>query len=86
METQTLTVGNYFRANKIVHVTLVMGLVFFLLVSFLLQQKGFGKIGEDISRSAVYITPIIAFIGLIGGTSLFKRKGGVLNNKCPRAY
>jgi len=74
METQTLTVGNYFKANKIVHVAMVIGLVFFISMSFFLQKMGLGTIGENLSKSAVYITPIIALIGLIGGTSLFKRK------------
>jgi len=74
METQTLTVGNYFKANIIIHVAMVMGLVFFLLVSFLLQKNSFGTIGGNLSKSAVYITPIIALIGLFGSASLFKRK------------
>ena len=74
METQTLTVGSYFKANKIVHLAMVMGLVFFAFVSFLLQERGFGTIGGNIGKSAVYISPLIALIGLIGSSSFFKRK------------
>ncbi len=69
-----MTVENYFKANKIVHIAFVIGLVFFALISFLLQLKGFGTIGENVNKLAVYIIPIIALIGLISSTLLFKRK------------
>lgn len=74
MENQKETVGNYFKANKIVYIAMVTGLVFFALISFLLQLQGFGTIGNNISKLAVYIIPVIALIGLISSTLLFKRK------------
>ena len=69
-----MTVENYFKANRIVHIAFVIGLVFFALVSFLMQLNGFGTIGENGNKFAVYIIPIIALIGLISSTLLFKRK------------
>lgn len=69
-----MTVENYFKANRIVHIAFVIGLAFFALVSFLMQLNGFGTIGENVNKFAVYIIPIIALIGLISSTLLFKRK------------
>lgn len=74
METIKMTSGGYFKSIKIVHIALVVGIVFFTLVSILLQIKGFGTVGQEIDNVLLIVVPIFALIGIFASTLVFKNK------------
>lgn len=69
-----MTSGGYFKSIKIVHIALVVGIVFFTLVSILLQIKGFGTVGQEIDNVLLIVVPIFALIGIFASTLVFKNK------------
>ena len=81
MDSQKITSKDYFKAILVVHIAFIIGLVFFGLISFLLQLKGFGSIGQEINTAFIYLVPIIAIGGIIGSKLIFKRKLNDCSNK-----
>jgi len=74
MDQQIMTSRNFFKANQIVHIAFIIGLVFFALISFFLQLQGFGSLGQEFNRASVFIVPVIAICGIIASKLTFKRK------------
>jgi hypothetical protein len=74
METIKMTSAGYFKSIKIVHLALVIGVVFFALVSVFLQINGFGTLGELINNGLLLIIPLLALIGIFGSNFIFKKR------------
>lgn len=69
-----MTSAGYFKSIKIVHLALVIGVVFFALVSVFLQINGFGTLGELINNGLLLIIPLLALIGIFGSNFIFKKR------------
>jgi len=74
MEQITLTPSNYIKSLKIVHIALVLGIVFFALISILLQSKGFGDLGEEIKNILLILVPIFVAFGILASRFIFKQR------------
>jgi hypothetical protein len=74
METIKMTSGGYFNSIKIIHIALVVGVVFFTLVSVLLQIQGFDTIGQEIDNVLLIVVPIFALFGIFASNLVFKKK------------
>ncbi len=74
METIKMTSGNYFKSIKIIHLALVTGVVFFALISILLQAKGFGTVGQEIDNVLLIVVPIFVLAGIFASNFVFKKK------------
>lgn len=81
MESKKLNIKEYFKALKIVHFALVIGLLMFGFISVLLQLKGYNSVSEEISSSLSYFVPFLLLIGIVIGNILFKRKLNISINK-----
>lgn len=69
-----MTSGGYFKSLKIVHIALVIGVVFFALISILLQIKGFGTVDQEINNGLLLIVSIFTVFGILGSNLIFKKK------------
>ena len=78
METREITSKEYFRSLKIMFYAMIMGVIIFALVSFFLQQNGYGKREMDVFK---YIVPLFIIGGIIVGNLLFKKQLNVALNK-----
>ncbi len=78
MERKQITSKEFFNGLSIVFYALIIGLVFFALVSFYLQQNNFGKTEMNIFK---YIVPIFIYGAFRGGSILFKKQ---VNNAIPK--
>lgn len=76
-----MTSGGYFKSLKIVHIALVMGVVFFALISVLLQIKGFGTVGQEINNGLLLVVPTFALIGIFASNFVFKKKLNGIRDK-----
>jgi len=74
METIKMTSGGYFKSIKIVHIALVIGIVFFTLISVFLQISGFGTVGQEINNGLLLLVPIFALIGIFASNLVFRKK------------
>ena len=81
METIKMTSGEYFKSIKIVHIALVVGVVFFALISVFLQIKGFGTVGHEIDKVLLIVVPIFALIGIFASNFVFKKKLNEIRKK-----
>jgi len=81
METDKIYVKGYFKSLQIVHLALVLGIVFFALITIFLQLNGFGDLGEDLNN--IFFYTVIAFTigGLFASNMVFKKKLGAINPK-----
>ncbi len=81
METIKMTSGAYFKSIKIVHLALVIGVVFFTLISVFLQFNGFGTVGHELTNILLIVVPIIALVGVFASAFLFKKKLNGINGR-----
>jgi branched-subunit amino acid transport protein len=81
MESEKINTEEYFKALKIVHFALVIGLLIFGLISVLLRLKGYNSVSEEISSSLSYFVPFLLLIGIVIGNILFKKKLNISINK-----
>ena len=81
MEAFKMTSGEYFKSIKIVHIALVVGVVFFALISVFLQINGFGTVGHEIDKVLLIVVPIFALIGIFASNFVFKKKLNEIQKK-----
>lgn len=69
----TTTVKDYFRANTIVHFSLIVGLVFFMLVSFFLNLSGEIQIPE-VHEIFKIVAPSVVLLAFIVSKMIYRQK------------
>jgi hypothetical protein len=69
----TTTVKDYFRANTIVHFSLIIGLVFFMLVSFFLNFSGEIQIRE-VDEIFKIVAPSVVLLAFIVSKMIYRQK------------
>jgi len=76
-----MTSGEYFKSIKIVHIALVIGVVFFILISVFLQIKGFGTVAPEIDNILLFVVPIFALGGIFASNFVFKKRLNEIRKK-----
>jgi len=74
MDTIKMTSKNYFKGIQIVHFALIIGIVFFGIISIFLQSQGFGTIDQESNNILMITAMVFSVIGIILSKLLFKRK------------
>ncbi len=65
---------DYFRAIQIVHLALVAGILFFVLISVFMQANAFGTMDDESNNLLMVFALAFAAIGIASSKILFKRK------------
>ena len=65
---------DYFRAIQIVHLAMVAGILFFVLISVFLQAKAFGTMDDESNNLLMVFALAFAAIGIASSKILFRRK------------
>ncbi len=69
-----MTSKEYFKSLKVVHGALVSGVVFFLVISIVLQLNGYKNFGKDVVLMMLALSMLFAAGGVVASAVLFKRK------------
>ena len=64
----------YFKTIKIVHLALVAGIIFFMLIALFLQFNGFGKMGKEFNTIFIYVASLFVLVGISASYLISKRK------------
>jgi hypothetical protein len=75
------TTRQYFRALTILHYALITGVVLFALIAFALQSLNVFGENEEIRNMFLYIVPLVALGGVIGGGMIYKKQVNGIKNK-----
>lgn len=81
MEIIKITSGEYFKSIKIVHIALVIGVVFFALVSVFLQMNGFNTADQEFINIFLLVVSIFTLFGVIASNLIFKKKIRTIKEK-----
>jgi len=75
MDAQKLTSREYFKALKIVHIALMSGIFFFVVIANVLIQMGFDDVATDqILNVFIYLVPASILVGVLGSNTVFKAR------------
>lgn len=75
MEAQKFTSREYFKALKIVHLALMSGIFFFVVIANVLILQGFDDVATDQIRTVfIYLVPAAILVGALGSNTVFKAR------------
>ncbi|QEC51559.1 hypothetical protein EDD80_10274 [Anseongella ginsenosidimutans] len=66
------------KTLQIIHLSMILGQVFFALIAFFLNKDRAASATEE-NQLFLYIVPLVAVIGVIAGSFLFRKRMAVLS-------
>ncbi len=69
-----MTSGDYFKSLRIIHLALVVGIVFFTILSIFVQMNGLESLDNDSRLILLFVVPFISLAGIITSILLFKKR------------
>jgi divalent metal cation (Fe/Co/Zn/Cd) transporter len=75
------TTQQYFKVLTILHYALITGVLLFALIAFALQSLNMFGENEELRNVFLYIVPLVALGGVIGGSMMYKKQVNEIKNK-----